>query len=121
MVRMVNLVVEVFIDIDDNGTAHAEAILLHNDDKRLLARGIADIGPPTESGDPVEGDQVAAYALADLAEQLLHKGTDADRRSRPPPVRARRGCCAGRVPRHARWTRRAPPPPAAVCRCATSR
>jgi hypothetical protein len=121
MVRMVNLVVEVFIDIDENGTAHAEAILLHNADKRLLARGTADVGPPTDSGDPVEGDQVAAYALADLAEQLLHKGTDDDRRSRPPPVRDRCGCYGGRVPPRARWTRRARTPPVVVYRGATSR
>ena len=121
MVRMVNLVVEVFIDIDENGTAHAEAILLHNTDKRLLARGIADVGPPMDSGDPVEGDQVAAYALADLAEQLLHKGTDDGRRSRPPPLSGWCGGSGGRVPPRVRWTRRVRTPPLAVCPGATSR
>ena len=34
MLRAVNLVVEVFIDVTDDGTAYAEALMLHHADKR---------------------------------------------------------------------------------------
>src|SRR2546423_14662627 len=88
MVRMVNLVVEVFIDVDDEGTAHAEAVLLRNADKRLLGTGFATVRR-RKGADPVGEGRVAAFALADLAQRLLRGDvgdTGAAGRARPPPA-----------------------------------
>jgi hypothetical protein len=73
MLRAENLTVEVFIDEDDDGTRYAEALMLRNRDRRLVARGRARLalnraGPA--GAVPIEDEQVAAHALADLVHKL---------------------------------------------------
>jgi hypothetical protein len=71
VIRTANLIVEVFIDVEDDGAAHAEALLLHNADKRLLARGYAYLGSHDPATGPVGDCRVTARALVDLAGILL--------------------------------------------------
>lgn len=71
MLRAENLTVEVFIDEDDDGTRYAEALMLRNRDRRLVARGRAQL-PLNRSGTTrIEDEQVAAHALADLVHKLV--------------------------------------------------
>jgi Rv2632c-like len=74
--RMVNLVVEVFIDVEVDGSAYAEALLLDNTDKRLIARGFAHLGPGDPDEGPLDRNRLAARALSDLANAILHRGAD---------------------------------------------
>jgi hypothetical protein len=75
MLRSSALRVEVFIDVEDDGTRHAEAVLLRTDDRRLLATGHARC--PSADTD----EAVAAKALAELTANLRGSGrcsSDAD-------------------------------------------
>jgi hypothetical protein len=67
MMRAVNLVVEVFIDEDDDGTIYADALMLRNHDKRVLAQGFACLPPSSRGTARIRDEQIAALALTDLA------------------------------------------------------
>jgi hypothetical protein len=89
MLRTVNLSVEVFVDEDDDGTIYAEALMLRNHDKRLLAQGFACLSPPDPPAAQIADEQVAALALTDLARTLVHgpiaDGGESGRDASPPP------------------------------------
>jgi hypothetical protein len=88
VLRAVNLVVEVFIDVRRDGGGYAEALLLHNDDRCLLARGVACVS--AASGDVHLPDDLAVAALA--LQNLVDALTRTDPRpatDRCPPPRAR--------------------------------
>jgi hypothetical protein len=87
--RRVNVVVEVFIDVEEDGTAYAEALMLRNADKYLLAQGFACVGPKEPDADPVDEGRLAARALVDLADTLIHDtgGDGAEERSPSHPLR----------------------------------
>lgn len=74
MLRTVNVVVEIFIDVGEDGTAYAEALMLRNADKRLLAQGFARLEPEDANVDPSDDGQIAARALVDLADTLMCGG-----------------------------------------------
>jgi hypothetical protein len=87
VLRTVNLVVEVFIDVADDGTAYAEALMLRNADKCLLAKGSAHLRPADPGVDPVDEAQIAARALADMTGGLIcgpDDGGDGSGTSRRP-------------------------------------
>jgi hypothetical protein len=71
MIRTVNLVVEVFVDVADDGTAYAEALLLNSDERCLLARGAVRGRPPETNQPPVDDRWLVAEALVDLADNLI--------------------------------------------------
>jgi hypothetical protein len=71
MMRTANLVVEVFIDVAEDGTAYAEALLLREADKCLLGQGSARVGPDNGGLRPDDETQLAARALMNLAQTLL--------------------------------------------------
>jgi hypothetical protein len=71
MLRAENLTVEVFTDEDDDGTRHAEALMLRNRDRRMVARGRARVASVDSSTPRIEDEQVAAHALADLVHKLV--------------------------------------------------
>jgi len=73
VIRTVNLVVEIFIDVADDGTAYAEALLLHSDERRLLARGAARHRPTDAHPEPADDRWLAAEALVDLADTLVQE------------------------------------------------
>lgn len=73
VIRTDNLVVEVFVDVADDGTAFAEAMLLRSAERRLLARGSARFRPTDAHPDPVDDRWVVAEALVDLADTLLQE------------------------------------------------
>ena len=70
MLRAENLTVEVFIDEDDDGTRYAEALMLRNRDRRLVARGRARLASGRPGAVRIEDEQIAAHALADLVDKL---------------------------------------------------
>jgi Domain of unknown function (DUF1876) len=70
MLRAENLTVEVFIDEDDDGTRYAEALMLRNRDRRLVARGRAQLASTRPGGTRIDDEQIAAHALADLVDKL---------------------------------------------------
>ena len=70
MLRAENLIVEVFIDEDDDGTTYAEALMLRNKDRRLLGRGRARL-PSATNATRIGDAQIAAHALADLVRTLM--------------------------------------------------
>jgi len=71
MLRAENLTVEVFIDEDDDGTRYAEALMLRNRDRRLVARGRARLASGRSGAVRIEDEQIAAHALADLVDKLV--------------------------------------------------
>jgi hypothetical protein len=85
VIRTVNLVVEVFIDVADDGTAYAEALLLNSDERRLLARGAVRYRPTEAHPPPADDRRLVAESLVDLADNLIQdtgagvEGAAADR------------------------------------------
>jgi hypothetical protein len=77
MLRATNLTIEIFIDVDD-GTAHAEALMFTTEDRRLLARGHARLGPGDEEHSRMDDGRIAAVALLDLV-RALTEDDSADR------------------------------------------
>jgi hypothetical protein len=71
VMRTMNMVVEIFIDVAEDGAAYAEALMLRDADKSLLGQGSARIGPEDGGLSPGEETQLAARALIHLAETLL--------------------------------------------------
>jgi Rv2632c-like len=71
MLRAENLIVEVFIDEDDDGTTYAEALMLRNKDRRLLGRGRARLTTNSPNAARIGDEQIAAHALADLVRTLM--------------------------------------------------
>jgi hypothetical protein len=82
--RTVSLVVEVFIDVEEDGTTYAEALMLRDADKRLLGQGFASLGPADPKAEPADG-QIAARALVDLAETLIREAEADEGEDRSPP------------------------------------
>jgi hypothetical protein len=70
VIRTVNLVVEVFIDVADDGTAYAEALLLNSDERCMLARGTVR-HRPADANQQVDDRWLVAEALVDLADNLI--------------------------------------------------
>lgn len=62
MLRAVNLIVEVFVDVTSDG-GYAEALLLHSADRSLLAQGFARVAAGTEEAEPAGEPDVAAAAM----------------------------------------------------------
>ena len=60
----------MFVDEDDDGTRYAEALMLRNPDRRLVARGRARLTLGRSDPVRIEDEQVAAHALADLVHKL---------------------------------------------------
>jgi hypothetical protein len=69
MLRTSVLIVDVFIDVDDDGTVSAEAVLLRAGDQHLLASGRARCAPDGR-GRPAVNENVAAQALIELTGEL---------------------------------------------------
>jgi len=86
--RTVNLVVEVFIDIAEDGTAYAEALMLRSADMYFMGQGFARLEPDDPDVEPVDDGQLAARALVDLAETLIYDtdGDGDDIEKRAPPL-----------------------------------
>jgi hypothetical protein len=71
VIRAVNLVVEVFIDVADDGSAYAEALLLDSEERRLLARGAARHRPTDGQPEPADDRWLVAESLVNLADNLI--------------------------------------------------
>ena len=71
VIRAANLVVEVFLDVAEDGSAYAEALMLRNAERVLLGRGSVRMRPADPARLPYDDRRLAAAALVDLASALM--------------------------------------------------
>ena len=76
-VRTTNVVVEVFIDVAEDGRVQAEAVMLREPDMGLMAQGSASLEAHDLRGQGDDEGKIAAYALADLIDSLLRDPAEA--------------------------------------------
>ena len=71
MLRAANLNVHLYIDEDTDGTTYVQAHMVRHD-RQLLAQSKIVLPPQDQHAEPRDDWQIAADALSDLAQKLMH-------------------------------------------------